>query len=62
MNKLPSVIVRDRQGTNSLDITIPVKVARKYSISPGDVFILKVSEKDNNITLEYQRIFQQKRE
>ncbi len=57
------VKARSRQGTKSLDLTIPVKVARAMDIKEGDVFSIEVmTDKEGKLTLLYTRIFKNKLE
>lgn len=51
------VKVRGRQGTKSLDITIPAKLSEEYDINAGDLFKVKVIENDGNLKLNYQLIY-----
>lgn len=54
----PVVKARSRQGTKSLDLTIPVKVANEMDIKEGDVFIVQVGKnKDGKLELIYTRVF-----
>lgn len=50
------VKVRGRQGTNSLDITIPVKIRNEFNINEGDLFKVKVYDK-GNIKIVYELIY-----
>lgn len=51
-----TVKARSRQGTKSMDLTIPAKVCEKLDISPGDIFELTVS-KDKSEILTYKRVY-----
>ena len=35
------VKARERTGTKSLDLTLPVSLIRQYNIKPGDVFVVR---------------------
>jgi antitoxin component of MazEF toxin-antitoxin module len=49
---------RSRQGTNSLDLTIPVKVANEMNIKEGDVFVVQTCKnKDGKLEITYTRIY-----
>lgn len=51
-----TVKARSRQGTKSMDLTIPAKVCDELDISPGDIFELTV-KKDEFDTLTYKRVY-----
>lgn len=51
-----TVKARSRQGTKSMDLTIPAKVCEEFDISPGDIFELTV-EKDKCEILTYKRVY-----
>lgn len=53
-----SVKARGRQGTSSLDLTIPTELKREYRISEGDVFIVDVDEEGDKMTITYERVHQ----
>jgi hypothetical protein len=51
------VKVRSRQGTRSLEITIPVKISDMMHIERGDLFVLGASENERGETiLSYRRV------
>lgn len=50
---------RERQGTKSLDITIPTEIQQDYDINKGDVFKIDVVNVDNDIKIIYTRIFKE---
>ena len=55
-----TVKARLRQGTRSLDLTIPVDIIGEKNINKGDVFLVETSENKNNQTVvTYTRIFKQ---
>ncbi len=54
------VKVRGRQGTKSLDITIPSKLSEEYDINPGDLFKVIVIKKENSLTISYELIYKEK--
>ena len=56
-----TVKARKRQGTNSLDLTIPTKVVKEEKISNGDIFEVNVSKQDNNLKIEYKCVYKKKR-
>lgn len=51
-----TVKARSRQGTKSMDLTIPAKVCEELDISPGDIFELTV-KKDEEDVLTYKRVY-----
>lgn len=53
-----SVKARGRQGTSSLDLTIPTELKREYRVSEGDVFIVDVDEEGDKMTITYERVHQ----
>ena len=54
--KKTTVKARSRQGTKSMDLTIPAKVCDELKISSGDIFELTV-KKDEFDTLTYKRVY-----
>ena len=54
--KKTTVKARSRQGTKSMDLTIPAKVCDELNISPGDIFELTV-KKDEWDVLTYKRVY-----
>ena len=51
-----TVKARARQGTKSMDLTIPAKVCDELNISPGDIFELTV-KKDELDVFTYKRVY-----
>ena len=54
--KKTTVKARSRQGTKSMDLTIPAKVCDELNISPVDIFELTV-KKDEWDVLTYKRVY-----
>jgi antitoxin component of MazEF toxin-antitoxin module len=52
-----TVKARGRQGTSSLDLTIPTKIVKEYNVSPGDVFKVKVIKEKELIKLEFIAVY-----
>ncbi len=52
-----TVRARERQGANSLDLTLPAKVVKKYGVGPGDVFALEVKELGGQLVVCYTRVY-----
>lgn len=51
-----TVKARSRQGTKSMDLTIPAKVCDELDISQGDIFELTI-KKDEKGVLTYKRVY-----
>ena len=51
-----TVKARSRQGTKSMDLTIPAKVCDELNISPGDIFELTI-KKDELDVFTYKRVY-----
>ncbi len=58
INVSPHVVkARSRQGTKSLDLTIPVKIAAEMHINEGDIFLIEVNKnKEGKINIIYTKI------
>jgi len=56
-----TVKARKRQGTNSLDITIPTKIVVSENISAGDIFEVNPSKDGNILSIEYKLVYKQKK-
>lgn len=50
-----TVKARGRQGTESLDLTIPAELKREHDIAQGDVFLVEVDDEDE-LTVRYKRL------
>lgn len=57
---LITVKARSRQGTRSLDLTIPTKIVEEMNIKEGDVFAVEKIVNDREITLKYNLVYKQK--
>ena len=53
------VKVRGRQGTKSLDITIPAKLSKEFNINAGDLFKVDITNEDT-IIIKYELIYKNK--
>lgn len=52
---------RERQGTNSLDLTLPAEIKKEYSINGGDLFKVTVSKSENNeLIIKYTLVYKNK--
>lgn len=56
MAETHNVKAREHHGSESLDITIPTAIKRKFDISPGDLFLVEPEESDGELILKYKRI------
>lgn len=54
------VKARERQGTSSLDLTLPADIKNEHNLSKGDVFKVEVIEKDDGFQLIYSLIYPDK--
>lgn len=52
-----TVKARVHHGAESLDLTVPAEVVRKYDINPGDIFEIRMDNGDE-IVIEYSRIYE----
>ena len=52
-----TIKARRRQGTDSLDITIPTSIVRDEKINAGDIFEIELNKQNNELRLEYKRIY-----
>lgn len=41
-----TVKARERQGTNSLDLTLPSRIVKKFSLNKGDIYKVDAIEDD----------------
>jgi hypothetical protein len=57
--KTITVKARSRQGTNSLDLTIPVKIVDEAKIKEGDVFTVEKLMENGGIKLIYCLVYKQ---
>ena len=55
-----TVKARRRQGTNSLDLTIPTEIVKEQNVSPGDVFKIKMDKEGSTLTLIYTCVYKKK--
>lgn len=53
-----TVKARQRQGTKSIDLTLPADISKEYSISRGDIFKIDPVFENNTLKLEYTLIYQ----
>lgn len=54
------VKVRGRQGTKSLDITIPAKLSEEFNIAAGDLFKVDISNNNGATIITYELIYKSK--
>lgn len=55
------VKVRGRQGTNSMDLTLPTEIRKEYDISPGDVFKVTVKNNKEELDITYSLVYKKER-
>jgi len=55
-----TVKARKRQGTESLDLTIPTAIVKEEGISPGDIFEVNQLNERGEIILQYKRVYKKK--
>ena len=60
MEKTHTIKARLHYGSNSLDITIPAEIVKKYEINPGDIFKVNMDETSDKLVLRYERVFENK--
>lgn len=61
INMTKIIKARERQGTKSLDITIPTEIQQDYNINKGDLFKIDVENIDNKIKIIYTRIYKEQK-
>lgn len=54
-----TVKARSRQGTKSLDLTIPVKIVDEIKLKEGDVFTVEKLIKEGKLILTYTLVYKQ---
>ena len=52
-----TVKARVHHGADSLDLTIPVDVVRKFNVNDGDIFEIDISE-DDSLEITYERVYE----
>lgn len=53
-----TVKARQRIGTSSLDLTVPVNIAKQCNIKPGDIFVVRCNrEGTEKLELVYRKVF-----
>lgn len=56
-----TVKAREHPGTNSLDLTLPAKITKKYNIDKGDIFRVEVIEDKENLIVKYVLVYQNRK-
>lgn len=54
-----TVKARSRQGTKSMDLTIPAKLSAELNISSGDIFEISI-QKGDEVKIIYKRVYENK--
>lgn len=58
MARKKTVKVRGREGTATMDISIPASVTREYDVEQGDVFALETDlDDEGQLVLTYTRVY-----
>ena len=52
-----TVKARERQGTNSLDLTLPSRIVKKFSLNKGDIYKVDAIEDDEEFKIVYTLVF-----
>lgn len=52
-----TVKARERQGTNSLDLTLPARIVKKFSLNKGDIYKVDAIEDDGEFKIVYTLVF-----
>lgn len=55
-----TVKARERHGSNSLDLTLPSRIIKEFSINKGDIFKVEAIEEDDEFKLVYTLVFKNK--
>ena len=57
-----TVRARRRQGSSSLDLTVPSKVSKDYEIRQGDIFEIEAILDRSDVKLTYKRVYRKRKE
>lgn len=57
---IQTVRARKRQGSNSLDLTIPSRVCKNYEVKQGDIFEIDALLDKGDIRLTYRRVYRRR--
>ena len=60
MTGTQTVRARKRQGSNSLDLTVPSKVSKNYDIRQGDIFEIDAVVDRGDVKLTYRRVYRKR--
>ncbi|MGB9966213.1 hypothetical protein [Halobacterium hubeiense] len=53
-----TVKVRGREGTATMDISIPARITREHDVERGDVFTIETdTDDDGRLVLQYTRVY-----
>lgn len=53
-----TVKARIHHGAESLNLTIPADIVREHEINDGDIFEIEVKKSNENLVIEYQRVYE----
>lgn len=51
---------RKRQGSNSLELTVPARICRDFDIQHGDVFEISSVQEKGEVKLTYRRVYRKR--
>ena len=57
MSEFQTVRARERQGSRSLDLTIPTSVVDGYKVKPGDLFAVSLEVLNGEFIIQYRRVY-----
>lgn len=53
-----TVKARGREGTATMDLSIPAQVTREHDVEPGDVFAIDIeTDERGQLVLKYTRVY-----
>lgn len=58
--KTYTIKARERQGTKSLDLTLPVDIIKEYNLNVGDIYKIKVDNENQKIKIIYELVYENK--
>ena len=53
----PTVKARERHGSTSLDLTLPSRIIKEFSLNKGDLYKVDAMEDDGEFKIVYTLIF-----
>ncbi|WP_409200032.1 hypothetical protein [Methanobrevibacter sp. DSM 116169] len=55
-----TIKARERQGTKSMDLTLPVDVIKKYDLKSGDIYKIEINDENNELKITYKLVYKNK--